>query len=199
MSITLRPHGTRGRYTQGCRCGLCRKALRDYHQAWRDRKRAAGLTSSGKPPVVRQKRQKLDVVARKSLSLARHGTVERYRQDCTCRSCTRAYSLYLRITKDFPSAKDPVKHLTSIYEPGFARLMRDILKPDDELTAAIKERIRKRVQKRLSCDFHGTRSGPSTTAAKEISAMPYDQIKILMQPGIPSIAQTRRRFHTIDY
>lgn len=194
MSITLRPHGTRGRYKQGCHCDLCTTAQRAYQQAWRDRNKAVGLTSNGTVPIVRPKR-----IAIRSLSFARHGTVERYRQNCTCKPCTRAYDLHQRIVQTFPSVKEQTKSLTSTYEQGFVRLWRDILGPDDELTAAILERIRKRVQRRLSREFYGTQCGAPTAAAKDIAAMSYDQIKMFMQPGIPSIAQTRRTFHTIDY
>lgn len=184
----LKPHGTEARYKQGqgCRCEPCVLAHRAYQKSLADRNRAKGLTSVGKPYSPRV------------VKLARHGTVERYHQRCTCHECKRAYNIYRRVRYHYPSAIDSVKNLTDIQHPGFVRLMRDIVGPDDELSVAIMEKVRSRVRARLKREFYGLPDGPSTTIAEEIDSMSWDQIRWLMQSEIPSLAQTRKRHRSMD-
>jgi hypothetical protein len=77
--------------------------------------------------------------------------------------------------------------------------MRDILAPDDEITAAIIANILRRVQARLSLDYHGIPHSLSSKASIEISKMSYHQIEMLMQPDTPSLSQTQRRIHVRDF
>lgn len=64
------PHGTRGKYTYGCRCDDCREANRAYIAAKRDADYAAGLPE-GDP---------------------RHGRDSTYtNRGCRCTACTVAH------------------------------------------------------------------------------------------------------------
>lgn len=178
----LKSHGTRGRYRQGCPCDECDEANKAYH---RDRRQK--ITETGR------------VIKRPAWAarLAWHGTPDRYFQGCNCKSCKRAYNLWRRVRYEggVGYTKKPAECLTDVNKPAFTRLMRDILAPDDEITAAILAKIHKRVQARISREFHDLPTGSPTTAAKEISQMTFEQIKALMQPDVPSLAQTRRK-HT---
>ena len=68
---TKSPHGTHGRYSNhGCRCDLCKQAIRDYRAELRVRK--------GLPPQEPRR-------------AAEHGTHGRYsNHGCRCDACTKA-------------------------------------------------------------------------------------------------------------
>lgn len=182
----LKPHGTRGRYRQGCSCERCDEANKAYY-----RNRRQKIAETGR------------VIKRPAWAprLAWHGTPERYFQGCHCDSCKRAYNLWRRVRYEDGAGytRKPVECLTDVNQPAFTRLMRDILAPDDEISAAIMAKVRARVQARLSRDFHDAPTGPPVAAAKEISTMTLEQINALMQPDIPSRAQTQRKYRTRDF
>lgn len=74
--MTVSIHGTRARYTGGCRCGECRAANRAYITA---RRRAAGIGPRRTGPQTG------------------HGTETRYaRWGCRCDACRAAHTAYQR-------------------------------------------------------------------------------------------------------
>lgn len=94
--------------------------------------------------------------------------------------------MYRRVIGDWPSVRRPAQALTEIGS-GFYRLVIDILAPDDDVSAAIRAKVRARAEARRRRDL----ATPSS-AAIEISRMSREQIEELMRSDIPSAAQTRR-------
>lgn len=163
MYASPQPHGTPDRYRQGCACDECRKAWRLYHQAYR-----AAHPAKRKP---RRKRR-----------LHSHGTVKRYWQRCRCDRCSRAFNLWRRVVRQYPSVGDPVAALTDPAGPAFWQLVQ-LIPP------AAREACRRRAEDRWTRE----QAAAPSRAGAEIARMTTRQIEALMQPDIPTPAQTRRR------
>jgi Zn ribbon nucleic-acid-binding protein len=70
-------HGTRARYTLGCKCDDCKRANRDYQRAYRNGARQGRTT-----PTTAKERP--------------HGTRSRYVVGCRCDPCQEANRAYQR-------------------------------------------------------------------------------------------------------
>ena len=107
--------------------------------------------------------------------------MERYREGCRCRRCRRTGRLHREVVSG-RTARKAATVLTDPSHPGFAQLAALVFTP--RMRWVIHRRALERMERDLAAS--------PVRAAEEIDRMSFEQIESLMQPGIPSPAQTRR-------
>lgn len=91
--MTAAPHGTVQRYTQGCRCADCKRAVQTAKARSKRERMAEGATRSGTLP---------------------HGTVNGYvNYNCRCERCTKAVADYRRARRTAEAAERATAEATS--------------------------------------------------------------------------------------